>query len=108
MPKSKLADAISNTRVEYPPIDWVSALLLERMKSLGYSFKSLAAKTHINYDVLRHEYMKPIHEWREDVRLEVCGLLGLELDIVTRTYPCKDVEIKIRPKGSDYWFEVHP
>ena len=105
MPKTKLAEHIANTP-QFPPIDWCSALIMERMKTLGYNFKTLAAKTHIGYQTLRTENMKPFYEWREDIRTPVCRALGLDLSIDTASYPTKTITVKIKPKDSDYWFEV--
>ena len=105
MPRSILADSIASIP-QFPPIDWCSALVMERMKTLGYNFKTLAALTHIGYQTLRTENMKPIYEWREEIRTPVCRVLGLDLSIDTSTYPTKQTTVKIKPKDSEYWFEV--
>lgn len=103
MPKSKLADSISAIE-KFPPIDWVSALMLERMKTLGFNYKTLADAAHIGYESMRKMNLTPIYLWRPEAREAVCKCLGLDMAVITGGN--KVNKVMIRPLGSDYWFEV--
>lgn len=103
MPKSKLADLISAPK-EFPPIDWVSALFLERMKTLGYNYKTLSKEANLSYDTVRHMNTTPVYIWQTEAREAICKCLGLDLAIISEPYNKR--KIMVRPIGSDYWFEV--
>ena len=105
MPRTKLADAISNPHRTDPPVDWVSALLMERMKTLGYNYKTLANAAHIGYDTMRRCNGIPICDWPNDARDGVCSVLGLDVEIVSSA-SLKARSVRIKPVFTDCWFEV--
>lgn len=64
-----------------PPIDWFMAAILERMRVLHLNQKDLAEAAHVRHDTMRKYMMRSPLKWPDDVRDNVCKLLGITLDI---------------------------
>ncbi len=77
MPKSKF-DRYANP---LPPIDWLMAAILERMRVLKLSQKDLAEAAHVHHDTMRNYMQKSPLKWPDDVRDNVCKLLGITIDM---------------------------
>ena len=75
MPKVKLARCAER---EAPPIDWLWAAVLERMKVLRYDLSDLAAFGGVHYDTMRDHIRKSPWEWSESEREGVCKALGIK------------------------------
>lgn len=64
-----------------PPIDWLMAAILERMRVLKLNQMDLAVAAHVRHDTMRKYMMRSPTTWPQDVRDNVCKLLGITLDI---------------------------
>ena len=78
MPKSKLADAISEKKRNAPPIDWLWAAILERKMVLGIDLKQMAKIAGVSYDTMRRYITVSPWEWSADARTNVCKEFGLK------------------------------
>lgn len=77
MPKSKF-DRYAKS---LPPIDWFMAAILERMRVLKLNQKDLAEAAHVRHDTMRKYMMRSPLKWPDDVRDNVCKLLGITVDM---------------------------
>ena len=64
-----------------PPIDWMMAAILERMRVLHLTNKDLAAAANIHYDTMRRWMLRSPAEWPRDIRDSVCKRLGITVDM---------------------------
>ena len=77
MPKVKLAQP------KYPPINWLTAAILERKRVMKLEWNDLADKAGMTGDQLRYLLnSKPPEEWPCDVRNKVLRVLGLSVKLV--------------------------
>ena len=75
MPKVKLsryADA------DIPPIDWLWAAVLERMRVYHYDLSDLAGIGGVHYDTMRDYIRNSPWTWPKEVRNRVCEALGIK------------------------------
>ena len=79
MPKTKLGEKFSS---HDPPVDWLWAIILERMKAKKVNIQTLAKAADISYDYMRKLINVSPWEWPRYVREYVCDYLGINL-IVT-------------------------
>lgn len=78
MPKSKLADMISEKRREAPPIDWLMAAILERKMVYKVDLKQMAEIAGVSYESMRRMITISPWEWSADARTRVCKEFGLK------------------------------
>ena len=64
-----------------PPIDWLMAAILERMRVLKLNQKDLAETAQVSHDTMRKYMMRSPLKWPDDVRDNVCDLLGITIDM---------------------------
>jgi hypothetical protein len=64
-----------------PQIDWFMAAILERMRVLKLNQKDLADAAHVSHDTMRKYMMRSPLKWPDDVRDNVCKLLGITVDL---------------------------
>ena len=64
-----------------PPIDWLMAAILERMRVLKLNQKDLAEAAHVSHETMRGYFQKSPLKWPDDVRDNVCKLLGITVDM---------------------------
>lgn len=62
-----------------PKVDWLRALVLERMADKELSQKDLAERTHYGYYTVRKNMMHHPHEWSRDFRNAVFRTLGISV-----------------------------
>lgn len=72
MPKTKL------DKMAIPEIDWLRAVILERMAVKGVSRKELAKAANVCYATMREYFTESPLEWPADVREAVCKRLGVK------------------------------
>ncbi len=65
-------------RINEPEIDWLRAVILERMAVKHISIKQLASGVHVHYDTMRKYMMQSPESWPCDVRAKVCTTLGIK------------------------------
>lgn len=75
MPRVKLARYAEK---EAPPIDWLWAAVLERMKVLHYDLSDLAAFGGVHYETMRDHIRRSPWTWAESEREGVCKALGIK------------------------------
>lgn len=63
---------------EYPPIDWLWAAVLERMRVMQYNLSDLAAFAGVHYDTMRDHIRVSPWNWNEEERNRVCAALGIK------------------------------
>lgn len=66
---------------EIPEIDWLMAAILERMRVLKFNQMDLAVAAHVRHDTMRKYMMRSPLKWPDDVRDNVCKLLGITIDM---------------------------
>lgn len=66
---------------EIPEIDWFMAAILERMRVLKLNQKDLAEAAHVHCVTMRNYMQKSPLKWPDDVRDNVCKLLGITIDM---------------------------
>ena len=69
------------TEESAPPIDWLMAAILERMRVLKLNQMDLAVAAHVRHDTMRKYMMRSPTTWPQDVRDNVCNLLGITIDM---------------------------
>lgn len=79
MPKTKL-DKFSKPKA--PPIDEAWGAVLCRKEQMGLSLKAIAERSGINYDYVRHLWMKPPHSWPQETKAKILDTLGLKEIVV--------------------------
>ena len=72
MPKTKL------DKMAIPEIDWLRAVILERMAVFGISRKDLAKSANVCYETMRQYFTYSPVDWPADVRMAVCKRLGVK------------------------------
>lgn len=72
MPKTKL------DKLAIPEIDWLRAVILERMAVYGISRKDLAKTANVCYETMRDYFTYSPTEWPIQVREAVCKRLGIK------------------------------
>ena len=75
MPKVKLARYAGK---EAPPIDWLWAAVLERMRVLHFNLSDLASFGGVHYNTMRDHIRISPWEWAESEREGVCKALGIK------------------------------
>ena len=76
MPRTKLGDAFAQ---KPPPIDWLWAAVLERMKVKKVNLKDLAKVAGCSYESMRRYINITPWNWPYTIRNSVCKELGLEI-----------------------------
>ena len=76
MPRTKLGDAFAP---KDPPIDWLLAAVLERMKIKHIGLQRLAELACVSYSSMRQYLMRSPWSWPMDVRERVCKSLGIDI-----------------------------
>lgn len=72
MPKTKL------DKLAIPEIDWLRAVILERMAVKGITRKDLAKTANVCYETMREYFTYSPLDWPADVREAVCKRLGVK------------------------------
>lgn len=75
MPKVKLERYAEK---EAPPIDWLWAAVLERMRVYHYNLSDLAGFAGVHYDTMRDHIRISPWNWSESEREGVCKALGIK------------------------------
>lgn len=75
---------------KYKPVDWLRAIVLERMKTNDLDAKSLAILTGFKYDYIRKLLSQSPTEWPQSAKKKV--FRALEIDIASLP---KDVQCAI-------------
>lgn len=75
MPKVKLSRL---SEQEYPPIDWLWAAVLERMKVMKLDLSDLAGIAGIHYELMRQRIRVSPWSWPDKERESVCKALGIK------------------------------
>ena len=79
MPKTKLGEAF---KPKDPPVDWLWAMVLERMKVKKVDLKKLAEVGECSYPYMRRLINESPWNWPRGIREKVCEYLGVNI-IVT-------------------------
>lgn len=69
-------------RINEPEIDWLRAVILERMAVKSINIKQLSDKVKVPYTTMRRYMTQSPESWPCDVRAKVCTALGVK---ATRT-----------------------
>lgn len=81
MPRTKLAEAFAP---KDPPVNWLWAIILERMKVKHYTVQKLASAAGCSYDSMRHYINADPWSWPYKVRESVCEVLGVNIIITPK------------------------
>lgn len=80
---------------EAPQIDWLLAAILERKMHYHYEWSDIAAKAHVNPDVLRkYASQKHTSDWNSEMRRSVCRALGISQRMVISAGDKWEVELR--------------
>lgn len=79
MPRVKLGSDLSP---KDPPIDWLWAAILERMKVKKVSLEALSVAAGISYGSMRMYAMHSPWEWPRAVRESACKRLGISFSLM--------------------------
>lgn len=66
-------------KYQQPPIDWLKALVLERLEAQNLDLKKLAALTGYEYSYTRKMNVVPSSDWKQAYKKAVCAALGIEI-----------------------------
>ena len=62
-----------------PPIDWLWAAILERMKVRGYDLKRMAEIAGVSYEYMRRLINQPTNTWPYGALSNICTEFGIAL-----------------------------
>ena len=76
MPRTRL------DKLKYPPINWLTAAILERKQTMKLTWEDLANVAHISPDRMRQLISKkPPEQWPADIRNAVCRCLQINVKL---------------------------
>lgn len=87
MPRTKLGDAFAP---KDPPVNWLWAIILERMKVKHYTVRELAAAADCSYDCMRHYINCDPWKWPYKVRESVCKVLGVKIEFTPKGFELEE------------------
>ena len=75
-------------KAKYKPVDWLRALVLERMKTNGIDAKSLAILTGFKYDYMRKLMAVSPTEWPQSAKKRVFKALEINVASLPAEVQC--------------------
>lgn len=84
MPKVNWATKFEQPK---PKIDWLLAVMLERMKSLNITQREIGEKVGISTQTVNKLFSSSPWEWPSALRVEISHALGITDDIMKDCYP---------------------